>query len=335
MGDHTVALPAIHRYISIHSDRVFGVITRCEAESLQAVRDLYRMIGIENVYSYRNWVELAILLRQLISNQSLKKLKYLVTQRKFANRVRDYCFFKLMTLGSEVSVVIPLFKNTQDKESVYTNCSNAVFFGETDMPVSINSFPETRLSFSPKTKEQYRRLISEEGGNRLIVCCPGSNMPAKIWPTDRYAEVICNILKTYPNIRVVLIGSKSDIPVGSAIEAMVNGARLINLVGKTTIEDVAFIISLSHFYLGNDTGPMHIAAVLGKPILAIFSARDQIGKWYPPGANNIIKRQSVPCENCMLTHCNQADHPCMKLTSADSVISDLRIMLDNAFRSRH
>ena len=334
VGDHTVALPAIYSYISIYPNRVFGVITRCDEASLQAVRELYRMIGIENVYAYKNWIQLFILLRRLILGESVTTLINLITERGFAGKVRDYCFFKVVTLGSGVSLVGPVFERNRPVESVYTSCLKAVFSKQLNVPVLTENFPETRLNFTQEIKEQCRRLIGESGGGRLIVCCPGSNMPSKIWPTDRYSQVIRSILMRYPNTKILLIGSNRDISIGLSIEQTVGVAGLVNLIGKTTIEEVAFIISSCHLYLGNDTGPMHIAAILGKPSLAIFSARDQVGKWYPPGVNSIIKRQLVPCENCMLKHCNQSDHPCMNLTTTESVINDLQLMLDNKFGTR-
>jgi ADP-heptose:LPS heptosyltransferase len=74
-------------------------------------------------------------------------------------------------------------------------------------------------------------------------------------------------------------------------------------------------------YVGNDTGTMHLAASVGTPCVAIFSARDNPGKWEPTGPGHIVLRHEVPCAGCMLETCVDNDLECLKAISVDEVLA--------------
>jgi hypothetical protein len=334
VGDHTVFLPAIKYYISINPSMSFGVITRCAKANVQAVVALYQMIGVQNIFFYHNFFDLIKLIRGLISNHSASVLISVITDQHKIRHLRDYIFFRTMTLGSGVSVVKPFIKKNQEVESVYISCFNAVFANLEKVPQLPNRFPETQLDFNRTTVNQCLKFFNWNINQRLIVCCPGSNMPSKIWSTERYIEVIRRAIRKYENVVFVLIGSENDVPIGVAIESEVRSQNVVNLVGKTTIQEASYLISRSELFFGNDTGPMHIASLLGKPILSIFSARDQIGKWYPLGKKVIIKRSVVSCQGCMLVRCNRPEHYCLTSISIDAVSNDLCEMLEDTEISR-
>jgi ADP-heptose:LPS heptosyltransferase len=89
------------------------------------------------------------------------------------------------------------------------------------------------------------------------------------------------------------------------------GPRVVNLAGVSTLFGSAGVLKKCKCYIGNDTGTMHLAAFLGVSCLALFSDRDEIGKWDPYGSGHIILRKTVECSGCMLEICNQ-DNRCLK-----------------------
>src|SRR5207244_13352223 len=80
-----------------------------------------------------------------------------------------------------------------------------------------------------------------------------------------------------------------------------NQTNVVNLADIFTVFETTYYISRCTLYLGNDTGTMHLAAAVGTRCIAIFSARDHPGKWYPYGQGHVVIRKRVTCEGCLLT----------------------------------
>ncbi len=88
------------------------------------------------------------------------------------------------------------------------------------------------------------------------------------------------------------------------------------------------------FYLGNDTGTMHMAVSAGIPCVAIFSARDYPGLWYPYGHGHIVLRRTVHCEGCMLEVCHKNGKNCLMSISVDEVLEACTKMIERISGSR-
>jgi ADP-heptose:LPS heptosyltransferase len=146
--------------------------------------------------------------------------------------------------------------------------------------------------------------------NELIAICPGSKMPSKRWPLDRYIELGRRILAENAFTRIVILGGVEDSLAGDKMVSEL-GPRVVNLAGVSTLFGSAGVLKKCKCYIGNDTGTMHLAAFLGVSCLALFSDRDEIGKWDPYGSGHIILRKTVECSGCMLEICNQ-DNRCLK-----------------------
>ena len=91
----------------------------------------------------------------------------------------------------------------------------------------------------------------------------------------------------------------------------------VNFAGETTLRESIALMSLCSIVISNDTGGMHIAAALGKPVAALFGPTEH---WNtaPLGENHLILRQPVPCSPCMLRDC-PIDHRCFRLLTIDRV----------------
>jgi len=90
--------------------------------------------------------------------------------------------------------------------------------------------------------------------------------------------------------------------------------------GALRVRDSAALLERCRLFIGNDTGTMHLAASSGVPCVALFSARDEPGKWEPMGERNVVLRKSVPCAGCMLTSCDERDRLCLRLIEVEEVI---------------
>ncbi len=150
-------------------------------------------------------------------------------------------------------------------------------------------------------------------------------MPAKKWPIDRFAELVKYLLKNFPELNILLLGSKDEIEDGKMLHA-INPERVMNLSGQLDIIETAEVLSRSKLLVSNDTGTMHLGAAMSVPVVALFSARDNPGKWEPWGGKNIVLRKEVCCSGCFLSQCNN-DNMCINLITVEDVIKAINKML--------
>ena len=135
-------------------------------------------------------------------------------------------------------------------------------------------------------------------------------MQAKRWPQERYAELGKQLLADFPSLAFAIFGSAEESPVCEALRAQW-GPRSFNLSGKLSIWESAAALRRCAMYLGNDTGTMHLAALVGLPCVAIFSARSAPGAWDPHGEGHVVLRSQVPCEGCGLEECVEMKQLCL------------------------
>jgi ADP-heptose:LPS heptosyltransferase len=156
--------------------------------------------------------------------------------------------------------------------------------------------------------------ISSTGwGVPYIVMAVGAKMQRSRWPLTNFRLLAERVIQR-TNRHVVLIGNAED---RDATQDW-NMDRVFNLCGRTTLKEVSSVISKAEFYVGNDTGLMHLAAALNKPVVAIFSAKTYPNKWYPATSEQYIHADySVPCAICSTRPC--ADNICMQRISVDRV----------------
>lgn len=178
-----------------------------------------------------------------------------------------------------------------------------------------------RLPIPEHERELALRAAQTEGidlGTRLLAVGPGSKMPAKKWPVERFAQLGTRLLKEFPDLRLVVLGGKEDISLGNDL-CRTWGETAHTLAGSLTPYGSASILEKCIAYVGNDTGTMHLAGMAGIPCVAIFSARNSPGKWEPYGKGHIVLRHDVACAGCYLQVCEQYDNECLKLITVDEV----------------
>ncbi len=166
------------------------------------------------------------------------------------------------------------------------------------------------------------RLLDEAGfqGHDMVAFAPGSKMQAKKWPEDRFEQVGLTLLHRFPGLRLVVVGGPGEISLGDRL-CRTWGDRAVNLSGALSVWESAAMLERCTLYVGNDTGTMHLAASVATPCVAIFSARDNPGKWEPAGRGHIVLRHEVPCAGCMLDTCVDYDLACLKAISVDEVLT--------------
>jgi heptosyltransferase-2 len=153
---------------------------------------------------------------------------------------------------------------------------------------------------------------------------PGAEYgPAKRWPADRFAEVATAVAAKSP-VKWILFGTKSDASVGDQI-ANALGDLCINRIGQTTVEQLIEELRQCRLLLTNDTGTMHLGALLGVPVVAIFGSTEP-GLTGPLGNRHVVLRHHVECSPCFLREC-PIDFRCMKAVTSQEVADAVLSML--------
>lgn len=157
-------------------------------------------------------------------------------------------------------------------------------------------------------------------GKRVIAINPGAAYgSAKCWIPERFREVARDLLSQDSDRVVLFFGDKGTKDLVDTICRNL-GERVINLAGKTSLRELMAFIKISDVFLTNDSGPMHIAAALRVPLVALFGSTDS--KVTGPYLNGSVIQKPVSCSPCFKRTC-PIDFRCMKQITSDEVIKAL------------
>ncbi len=156
-----------------------------------------------------------------------------------------------------------------------------------------------------------RPLPQRTTGPRIGLCPGAEYGPAKRWLPERFAATAAALGGKW-----VLFGTAKDEEVGAEIAAAL-GEKCLNLIGKTTLEQLIEELRKCQLLLTNDTGTMHLATLLGVPVVAVFGSTEP-RLTGPLGSGNAIVRHQVECSPCFLREC-PLDFRCMKAVSVEEV----------------
>jgi len=168
---------------------------------------------------------------------------------------------------------------------------------------------------------QAETLLAAAGvaaGTRLVGFAPGAAYgSAKRWPPERVAEAIARLVAA--GARAVLVGAAGDREIARAIQsALVPAARpsVVDLVGATDVKTLMAVLARCDVVVANDSGAMHVASAVGRPVVAIFGPTDEHAT-APLGPHTLV-RHDVWCRPCLLRAC-PIDHRCLRGVAAADV----------------
>jgi lipopolysaccharide heptosyltransferase II len=175
-----------------------------------------------------------------------------------------------------------------------------------------------------------RNVLVQEYGTRrpLIVVHPGCTMPARTYPWEMYAEVI-NLLAEQLQATIAVTGGKDERAlVEQIIECIRPELRTQTLALAGTLPFASFcgLIQDADLVVTNNTGPMHIAAALKTPVVALFALTNPPEQWGPWRVAHRLLYQDVPCRICYSRVCPY-QHECLRLVSPQMVVDAARAML--------
>ena len=153
----------------------------------------------------------------------------------------------------------------------------------------------------------------------LIAIHPGSPIALKRWMPERYAE-LADWLIAQKRAQILYVGVKDEIPITTEIQALMRGES-INIAGKTTLTQLASILHTCNVFIGNDSGPMHLAAAVGTQTIGLYGPGDPT-RFGPAGAKCQTIQRKSDCP-CLGTVCRYGKSGCMSEIQVTDVIQVL------------
>jgi lipopolysaccharide heptosyltransferase II len=327
LGDLIMTTPLLevihHAYPEASITYVAGTWSKVIPEhhpTVNAVIDC-STIGIPGRYSLRDYMKFARELRQqhfdmafvLDRSPLLTLLPWLAG---IPRRIGPDSLGRGFSLTDRV-VVSSSPTQLQHQAEIYLDLARAIGLSIGTPRMRFEPTPEERQSVSKPTR---RRIALFTGGGSN----PGMDLTAKRWPLDRYRELASRLIYEL-DAQVLLIGGPGDIALNQELIEELGGPQdaIINLTGKTSFGEMAAQLEACDLFIGNDSSPMHLAAAVHIPVIAIFGPTSpqeygpyplndpgHIALWHHPGGQPCFFLGKM--QTC--THCT-----CMQAITVDEV----------------
>ena len=192
-----------------------------------------------------------------------------------------------------------------------------------EFPVAVDPGAEKRLS----------QLLSSAGiswDTALVAVNAGARWPTKQWSPASFAQVADQLQQE--GIRVAVIGDAAEAHPGSAVVRHMRTSP-IDLVGKTSMKELIALLRRVCLVITNDSGPMHLAAALGTPVVALFGPTDP-GRTGPYGPGHVVFRSGIACSPCLSRRCaNPKTLECLTSISPAQVFRQALLMVRDSSRA--
>jgi heptosyltransferase III len=146
-------------------------------------------------------------------------------------------------------------------------------------PLGIESIPKRRsFAVGASQKHSFFNFQDKSSASVRVILHPGAGLAEKKWPQENFQILIRELLQRYASFHVLLIGTREE---KNSFAVLEQEGRLTDLRGKTKLSDLPALFDASHLYIGNDSGPAHLAAFQGMAGIIIFSGINDPNVWKP------------------------------------------------------
>jgi heptosyltransferase-3 len=167
-------------------------------------------------------------------------------------------------------------------------------------------------------------------GMPVIAVSVGTKVQSKDWGAENWRALLCELAAATQGHALVLCGAAEEFGASEAAAVgwqQAGGSVAINLCGKLTPRESAAVFERSRVFLGHDSGPMHLAAAVQTPCVAIFAARNKPRVWFPYGRQHRVIYHRVDCWGCGLETCTVERKKCIRSITVDEVMTAVQDLL--------
>ncbi|MEO6392794.1 MAG: lipopolysaccharide heptosyltransferase II [Pyrinomonadaceae bacterium] len=322
VGDAIMTIPALRELRRIVPDAHITLVTRSWTQGIFAdadflddilVYDRERRFLVSTRQQIAEWkrrkFDAAILLQNAFEAAIIARLAKVPVRVGYPTDGRGFLLTEKVPLPTEAKHEVYYYLNIVAEFERILRGSSSV----DDHP------PRMELPVSAERLGEAASVMSSQGvaeGQRIVALCPGStNSRAKRWPVGRFAALGDRLIAEM-GAAVVLVGAADELPISQEVAAIMRHKPVV-LTGATNLAQAVAVLGNIDLLVTNDTGPAHIAAALGRPVLVIFGPTDPTTT-RPFGDLAVVIRHPPDCAPCMLRDC-PIDHRCMTAISPDEI----------------
>jgi heptosyltransferase-3 len=340
LGDTLVALPALHLTARAfpHAERrlLTNFPVNVKAPPAAAILEHTGLIGgfFRYAVGTRSPRELLSLWWQLLRWRP-KVLVYMGAPRGIQSARRDALFFRLCGISLLIGVPeteimqqnLPQPDGTLEPEAARLT-RNLADLGNPHLedPASWD------LHLTPEEHAVAATALTPTAGHPLIAVSVGTKVQAKDWGRDNWQTLLREVATLYPGYALALCGAPEEAEASDFAAqgwaSLPTSGPVVNLCGKLTPRQSAAVFSHARLFLGHDSGPMHLAAAVQTPCIAIFAARNIPHVWFPFGPQHRVLYHRVNCMGCNLETCIVERKKCLTSITVAEVLTEIRAALD-------
>ncbi|MCS7338899.1 MAG: glycosyltransferase family 9 protein, partial [Verrucomicrobiae bacterium] len=161
---------------------------------------------------------------------------------------------------------------------------------------------------------------------KLVAVLPGARWPNKRWPASNFAALLRQLASEDKQLVFVILGSRHETQLGATLAGAAPG-RSLDLTGQTSLQEMIEILRLSAVVVSNDTGPMHVAAALGRPVVALFGPTEP-RRTGPYGQLENVLQTKLECVPCMRARCTYREPlACLHAITPETVAARVQQLL--------
>ena len=345
LGDTVISLPCLHLIARAFPDAERSMLTNVpvNATAPAAAAVLGNSGLVHRYFDYPVHTRNIFLLGRLALTLRRYKpdvLIYLAAPRGEAALDRDVRFFRLCGIRSiyglptgELALNLPDAKTGLAESEAHRLARTLRSLGDARLqdPASWDlHLTREELAFGEETAASF-------AGNPYIVCAPGCKAQANDWEDQNWSSFLSQLSAKLPNLGLLMTGAASDFERNAQLARSWKG-RALNISGTTGPRQAAAILVHAAMYVGPDSGPMHIAAATGTPCVAIFSARNPAGIWFPNSYQGAPQHHTLfhrtECSPCGLVTCVAEKKRCILSIQPTEPLAFAMRILEPAFRTQ-
>ena len=339
LGDTLIALPALHLVARAFPQAERRMLTNfpvnVKAPAAAAILENSNLVHgyFRYVVGMRSPGELLSLWWQLLRWRP-QVLVYVGSARGVESARRDAKFFRLC--GIRHLIGIPVTEDMQQnrwEEQTQTLepegarlTRNLSVLGDAHLedPASWD------LRLTAAEHARAKEALAAAAGMPVIAVSVGTKVQSKDWGRENWRALLHRLAPLYPNHALVLCGAPeeaeaSDFAAGGWRQS--SSTPVINLCGLLNPRESAAVFAQARIFIGHDSGPMHLAAAVQTPCVAIFAARNKPRVWFPYGKQHRIVYHQTDCWGCGLETCIVEKKRCLTSITVDEVITEVRAVL--------
>ena len=160
-------------------------------------------------------------------------------------------------------------------------------------------------------------------GRDPVAVSVGTKVQAKDWGREKWRELLRRVAPLVAGRGLLLLGAAEEAEVSAFVATGWMGP-VVNLCGRLTPRESAAALEQACLFLGHDSGPMHLAASVGTPVVAVFAARNIPRVWFPAGDRNEIVYRRVECWGCGLETCVEQGKKCLEGIVVEEVLAAVK-----------